>query len=117
MNADKLPTVRLPNTGLNQDCAELSVDHCFDGWSGPLHLRNARLAISVTSDLPYLVIFTRPDRDNIAIEPVSHVNNALNLLAQGVANADTLGVRVMQSGETFSAQMRIEVQSSYTQAL
>jgi aldose 1-epimerase len=117
MNADKLPTVRLPNTGLNQDCAELSVDHCFDGWRGPLHLRNARFAISVTSDLPYLVVFTRPDRDNIAIEPVSHVNNALNLLAQGVANADTLGVRVMQSGETFSAQMRIEVQSSYTQAL
>jgi aldose 1-epimerase len=113
MNADKLPTARLANTGLNQDCAELSVDHCFDGCTGPLHLRNARFAISVSSDLPYLVVFTRPDRDNIAIEPVSHVNNALNLLASGTATAEALGVRVLQSGEKFSAQMRIEVRSPY----
>lgn len=109
MSADKLPTTRLADAGLNQNCAELSVDHCFDGWSGVLALGNARFAIHVTSDLPHLVVFTRPDRDNIAIEPVSHVNNALNLLAAGTATADALGVRVLQSGETFSAQMRIQV--------
>ena len=111
MSADKLPTSRLPNAGLTQDCADLSVDHCFDGWSGALALQNARFHIDVTSDLPYLVVFTRPDRDNIAIEPVSHVNNALNLLAAGTATADALGVRVLHSGETFSAHMQIQVRS------
>ncbi len=117
MDADTLPTLRLPHAGLDQDCAELSVDHCFDGWSGALALRNNRLAMEVQSDLPFLVVFTRPDRDNIAIEPVSHVNNALNLLARGGATADALGVQVLQSGATLRATMRIAVQSRGTQVL
>lgn len=109
MDADKLPTHRLVHTGLNADCATLSVDHCFDGWSGSVHLRDEVLDTRITSDLPQLVVFTTPARDNIAIEPVSHTNNALNLLAQGAATADALGVRVLQPGESFSARMRIAV--------
>jgi aldose 1-epimerase len=46
----------------------------------------------------------------IAIEPVSHVNNALNLLARGAATADALGLVVLQPGETFSCEMRIDVE-------
>lgn len=117
MSADKLPTSLLPNAGLKQDCADLSVDHCFDGWSGALTLCNAHFEIKVTSDQAYLVVFTRPDRDNIAIEPVSHVNNALNMLAAGTATAEALGVRVLRSGEIFSAKMTIHVQSSHARVL
>ena len=109
MDADKLPTRRLPHAGLSADCATLTVDHCFDGWSGSVHLQDDVLDTRITSDLPQLVVFTTPARDNIAIEPVSHTNNALNLLAQGVATADALGVRVLQPGESFSARMRIAV--------
>jgi aldose 1-epimerase len=57
-----------------------------------------------------LVVYTKPDVEMIAIEPVSHVNNALNLLARGVATADALGLVILQPGETFSCEMRIDVE-------
>jgi aldose 1-epimerase len=112
MGGDKLPTHREPHGGLNNDCASLTVDHCFDGWTGALSLSDAVLRVLVSSNLTYLVVFTTPERDNIAVEPVSHVNNALGLMAQTGASAADLGVRILQPGETFSCQMRIEVQRS-----
>jgi aldose 1-epimerase len=56
-----------------------------------------------------LVVFTTPGRDSIAIEPVSHVNNALALVAQTGASPESLGLVTLQPGETFSVAMRIEV--------
>jgi aldose 1-epimerase len=55
------------------------------------------------------VVFTNGTRDSVAIEPVSHVNNAMNLLATGV-DAAQLGLVILQPGESFSAQMTIEVE-------
>lgn len=107
---DKLPTHRVDSTGLDADCATLAVDHCFDGWGGALHLRDAQLHTRVSSSLARLVVFTRPERDTIAIEPVSHVNNALNLMARGVATAEALGLTILKPGETFSCEMRIDVE-------
>jgi aldose 1-epimerase len=109
MDTDKLPTQRLSHTGLQTDCANLSVDHCFDGWSGQVHLQDDLLDTRISSDLTQLVVFTTPARDNIAIEPVSHTNNALNLLARGVASAEDLGVRVLQQHQSLGARMRIAV--------
>jgi len=109
MAADKLPTHREPHTGLDQATAALTVDHCFDGWGGVLTLRDSELVVTVRSALSRLVVFTTPQRDNIAVEPVSHVNNALNLMAATGASADSLGVVVLQPGESFSCSMRIEV--------
>jgi aldose 1-epimerase len=111
MDADKLPTRRLANTGLDTDCSSLDVDHCYDGWDGVLLLSEAGLRIRVTSDLDCLVVFTTPGRDSIAIEPVSHVNNALALAQQAGETPQSLGLRVLQPGETFSARMRIQVQA------
>lgn len=110
MSDDKLPTVHADHTGLGQACADLKVDHCFDGWRGELHLRDALMHVRVSSNLSRLVVYTKPDVEMIAIEPVSHVNNALNLLARGVATADALGLVVLQPGETFSCEMRIDVE-------
>ena len=109
MGADKLPTQRLSHTGLDTDCRSLEVDHCFDGWDGQLQLEDGGLRIRVTSDLGCLVVFTTPGRDSIAIEPVSHVNNALALARQTGVTPESLGLRVLQSGETFTARMRIQV--------
>jgi len=109
MGPDKLPTVRQPVTGLDADCAGLDVDHCYDGWSGSVRLRDPRLHVTVRSGLARLVVFTTPARDAIAIEPVSHVNNAVHLYAQG-APAQDLGLRVLQPGETMMAQMAIEAE-------
>lgn len=110
MGADKLPTERLASTGLDTECSKLNVDHCFDGWSGSLVLTEAGLRLTVTSDLRRLVVFTTPGRDNIAIEPVSHINNALALARQTGQSPEALGLRVLQPGETFTAAMRIQVE-------
>ena len=48
-------------------------------------------------------------RDTLAIEPVSHVNNAINLVAAG-ADGEALGLHTLQPGETLTAQMSIEVE-------
>ena len=109
MGQDKLPTVRGPSPGLDTDCAFLDVDHCFDGWSGPVLLRDEALQLRISSSLQRLVVFTNETREFIAIEPVSHVNNAVNLVAAG-ADAQALGLVVLQPGESMSAQMTIEVE-------
>jgi aldose 1-epimerase len=109
MGPDKLPTERKPARGLDVDCGFLEVDHCYEGWDGTAHLRDERMHVTVRSDLTRLVVFTDTKRDYVAIEPVSHANNAVHLYAQG-APAQDLGLRVLQPGETMVAQMRIEVE-------
>jgi aldose 1-epimerase len=110
MGDDMLPTRRLPNLGLDADCASLDIDHCFDGWNGSLQLAEGGLRIELTSDLNCLVVYTTPERDSIAIEPVSHVNNALALAQQTGVTPESLRLRVLQTGETLSARMRIRVE-------
>ena len=109
MGGDKLPTHRDPSTGLDTACATLEVDHCFDGWGGTVQLRDSVLNIRVRSGLSRLVVYSTPGNDSIAIEPVSHVNDAVNRMTQTGASAEDLGVRILQPGETFSSAMRIEV--------
>jgi len=109
MGPDQLPTHRAPHDGLQTDTAELTVDHCFDGWKGTLDLQDGLVKVRVESSLRHLVVYTLPSRDTIAIEPVSHVNNAVNLLAQGGFSAQDLGVVVLQPGQSFSCDMRITI--------
>lgn len=109
MGADKLPTRRQPSTGLDADCATLDVDHCFDGWQGTVDLRDPLLHTRISTGLQRLVVFTNGTRDFVAIEPVSHVNNAVNLLQAGTVSAAELGVQVLAPGESFSASMTIDV--------
>jgi aldose 1-epimerase len=109
MGPDKLPTQRRPSRGLDADCAFLDVDHCFDGWSGTVELRDELLHTRVSSNLGRLVVFTHDARDSIAIEPVSHVNNALSLVEAGADPAD-LGLVILRPGESISAQMSIAVE-------
>lgn len=109
MGEDKLPTGRQPSPGLDADCAFLDVDHCFDGWDGSVVLEDELLHTRITSNLGRLVVFTNDTREFVAIEPVSHVNNAVNLVAAG-ADAAALGLRILQPGESMSAQMAIAVE-------
>ena len=109
MGQDKLPTQHRAHPGLDADCAQLDVDHCFDGWNGVAQLRDESLRIRVTSSLTRLVVCTNETRPFIAIEPVSHVNDAVNLIGRG-ADAAELGLVTLQPGESCSAQMSIEVE-------
>ena len=107
----KLPTHRSVSQGLQTDCATLDVDHCFDGWNGVLHLRDDKLHMRVSSKLSWLVVFTTATKDFIAIEPVSHVNNAINLVERHVASAAELGLHILQAGESMSTEMSIHVEA------
>ncbi|MBC7469225.1 MAG: aldose 1-epimerase [Ramlibacter sp.] len=109
LGPDKLPTARSASPGLDAHCAALDLDHCFDGWTGVATLRDDLLTTRIRSSLARLVVFTNANRDTIAIEPVSHVNNAINLVAAG-ADAASLGLRTLQPGETLTAEMSIEVE-------
>jgi aldose 1-epimerase len=108
MGEDKLPVRRSPSRGIDAVCASLDVDHCFDGWNGVAHLRDEALHVTIRSSLTRLVVFTNGARESIAIEPVSHVNNAIQLADAG-ADPLSLGLTILQPGETLSAQMSIEV--------
>jgi aldose 1-epimerase len=110
MGPDKLPTERRAARGLDAPCAFLDVDHCFDGWSGTVHLRDELLHTRLTSGLSRLVVFTNDTRDFVAIEPVSHVNNAMSLVDAGTDPA-VLGLAILQPGESISAQMSIAVEA------
>jgi aldose 1-epimerase len=108
MGDDKLPTRRVPSTGIDAECATLDIDHCFDGWDGAAVLRDGAFEVRLTSNLSRLVVFTTPMRDVIAIEPVSHVNNAPALVAQG-ADASQLGLATLEPGGSLTAEMTITV--------
>jgi aldose 1-epimerase len=109
MGPDKLPAARMPFTSLETGCDALAIDQCFDGWDGSVQLADERMRVSVQSELTRLVVFTDAARDVIAIEPVSHVSNAVHLYASGAA-AEDLGLAVLQPGESLLAQMRILVE-------
>ena len=112
MDALKLPTHRGASSGITAACADLDVDHCFDGWSGVLDLQDDHLRTRITSNMTRLVVFTNAAQECIAIEPVSHVNNAINLMAQGIASAEALGVQVLQPGESMTREMTIQIEPS-----
>lgn len=109
MGPDKLPTERTASTGLDADCTGLEVDHCYDGWNGSAELRDECMRVRVQSGLTRLVACTGAARAYVAIEPVSHVSNAVHLYASG-ASAAALGLAVLQPGESMMAQMSIAVE-------
>lgn len=111
MGADKLPTVLQAIPSMASRCADLNIDNCFEGWTGAATLTDELLRTQVESNLSRLVVYTKPSIDCIAIEPVSHANNAINLAGANADELERLGVRVLASGETFSAQMSIKVEA------
>ncbi len=108
MGGDKLPTTHTVSNGLHQVCDTLDIDNCFDGWRGVATLRNAQWTARLESNLERLVVFTTPDKDFIAIEPVSHVNNAMN----SAGDPKELGVVVLGAGQSYQVSMTIAVQES-----
>jgi aldose 1-epimerase len=105
MGDDFLPTHPLSSSGLDRNCDALTIDHCFDGClvngQNLVVLEDSVMRVSISSDVDCLVVYTKPSLDSIAIEPVSHVNNAFNQKSEG------LGVRVLDPGETTSASFQV----------
>jgi aldose 1-epimerase len=108
--SDPLPTHRLASAGLDAAVDTLVVDHCYEGWMGEAVLTDAQLQIRVRSSLRHLVVYTLPARPDIAIEPVSHTNNAMGAWTTGHPDPQALGVIALEPGAKFSCTMRIDIQ-------
>ena len=102
-----LPTRRVAQTGIDGEVRHQDFDHCFDGWRGVARLRDELLSVSLTSSLPYLVVFTPPTRDYYCVEPVSHVSNAIHM-----ADPAAHGLRSVAAADTMQAWMRLEVSAA-----
>lgn len=107
MGDDKLPTALQSSEGLSQACADLVVDNCFEQWSGQALLTDERMLVKLESDVKRLVVFTNPEKDFIAIEPVSHVNNAMNL--GNAKESEKQGVVILGAGQSHQISMTISV--------
>jgi aldose 1-epimerase len=107
MDAVKLPTTLQTSTGLAQSCANLVVDNCFEQWSGQALLSDEVMRVKMESDVKRLVVFTTPEKDFIAIEPVSHVNNAMN--AGNAKESEKQGVVILEAGQSHQISMTISV--------
>jgi len=108
LDALKLPTQLVPQAGVDADVANLDYDHCFEGWSGPARIRDERFALTLRSSLDRLVIYTPRDGEAFAVEPVSHVTNAINQPAPSA-----LGMVTLQPGQSHQAWMTLDVQATH----
>jgi aldose 1-epimerase len=103
-DATKLPTRRVAQPGIDADVAHLDFDHCFEGWTGPVRIRDEKLSLALTSSLQRLVVFTPPHDPYFAVEPVSHVNNAINM-----AEPAQHGLVSLAPGERLEAWMQLQI--------
>ena len=103
-DATGLPVQRVAQAGIDADVADLDFDNCFEGWRGAALMRDELLSLRLTSSLPTLVVFTPGDRDYYCVEPVSHVNNAIQM-----PDPAAHGLRTLAPGESFEAWMRLEI--------
>jgi aldose 1-epimerase len=90
--------------------ADTMLDHCFVGWRTPATLRwperRLRATIDADSACNHLVVYVPPERDYLAIEPVTHMTDAFNREDSG--EHDT-GTRALAPGAEFSCTMHLSV--------
>lgn len=88
------------------------LDHCFSDWDGNARIfwpeYGLRLTMHCPGSVNHLVVFTPRERDFIAVEPVTHVNNALNLY-----NPTTQGIAILAPGETMTRHLIMTVENDH----
>jgi aldose 1-epimerase len=87
---------------------EHGIDNVFTGWSGAAMLRDrARpfdIGIAADSSASFAVVYTPPNGDFVAVEPVTHMTDAFNRAER--AEQQT-GTRILAAGMGFSCTMQI----------
>ena len=104
--ADELPTHTEPVAGIHAAVADLALDNCFAGFRGVARLQDECLTVELTSDLPWLVVFTPATRPYCCVEPVSHVSNAIQRADPGAH-----GLRSVAPQGRTGAWMQLAVQA------
>ena len=83
-----------------QRIGSAALDNCFAGWDGEAHIVWASdgLMLHIEADAPFrhLIVYTPPRQDFFCVEPVSHMNDAVNRMDSAADN----GLRILAPGET-----------------
>ncbi|MBN1379675.1 MAG: aldose 1-epimerase [Gammaproteobacteria bacterium] len=86
------------------------LDHCFTGWDGEARIfwPEYKLGLNMTHKglFKHMVIYVPEGQSFFCVEPVSHVNNAINLAAGGVENT---GYFELAPNETAYAEVRYKL--------
>jgi aldose 1-epimerase len=117
MSDDRLPAGLAPAAQASpfatpQPVAGWHSDHCYSGWTGRASLDYGAYAVqlSASENCRHLVCFAPNDERNfIAIEPVTHANNAFALAHQGAAGT---GMRLLAPGESLHIAMRLAIEET-----
>jgi aldose 1-epimerase len=111
--ADSLPDAREPvppqwDYESLRPLGEPGLDNCFAGWDGEAEIRyeNEDLAVHIEADpvFGHLVVYVPGPRDYFAVEPVSHMNDAIHHPDVGGH-----GLAVLRPGETLIGSVRFLV--------
>lgn len=94
-----------------QTIGERTFDRVYTAWDGVLRVDWGTRALVLTADPVYshLTVFTAPD-GSLALEPVSHATNALNLAAQGVGGTD---LKILVPGQTLAGTVRLTLEGDW----
>jgi aldose 1-epimerase len=103
-DASQLPVRKVAQPGIDSDVAHLDFDNCFEGWHGPARIRDEKFSLQLSSNLPYLVVYTPADKEYFCVEPVSHVSNAIHM-----AEPAMHGLRSLEPGATFDGSMQLDI--------
>lgn len=99
---EDIPVRCAPHAPIAQPLAGAGWDHCFDGWDGEALICYPFHSIKLNSSERKAVVFTPNHGQFFCVEPVSHVNNAIN-----APEPSAQGLRILQSGQTAQATMSI----------
>jgi aldose 1-epimerase len=99
-----LPTQAVPQPGIHRAVQALDFDNCFGGWTGPALIGDETMALKLMSSAPYLVVFTPDAKPYFCLEPVTHVNNAIQM-----TDPAAHGLKTVAPGATLDAWMRLEL--------
>jgi aldose 1-epimerase len=111
--ADSLPASReeVPpewDYGSLRPLGEPGLDNCFAGWDGGAEIRfeNENLAVWIEADpvFCHLVVYVPGPRDYFAVEPVSHMNDAIHH-----PEVPGNGLVVLGPGERLSGTVRFRI--------
>ncbi|WP_457093503.1 aldose 1-epimerase [Microvirga sp. P5_D2] len=92
-----------------RDLGHPQLDNCFKGWDGKarINFEEAGIGLRIEADpvFSHLVVYVPSGRDFFAVEPVSHMNNAVN--RPDVADN---GLRNLAPGERLTGSVRFAVE-------
>lgn len=74
---DVLPRNPQAVTGVQAAVADLRLDHCFEGAGCVARLTDGVLDLTLAADSRYWVVYTPMDAAFFCVEPVTHLNNAV----------------------------------------